>query len=204
MNSASTAQPVTTGPNSSSRIGFSTRKAMTVSLYQPGRLAHEGPAERLRQREGHAGSAARRSCGHGLELAPGRLAAAGLVEQTQQLFVRQQLVGVARRTTQHARRDARRANHGECRTRLRRADRRASARPARPSSRDRLRAAGRHRASAPCRSRCELSIAVALAQRVEAVALARMHLPRERERIEHRAEIAHADLRCCGGVGQRA
>ena len=32
---------------------------------------------------------------------------------------------------------------------------------------------------------------VALAERVEAVALARVHLPRERQRVDHRAEVAH-------------
>ena len=33
--------------------------------------------------------------------------------------------------------------------------------------------------------------AVALAQRIEAVALARVHLARERQRVDHRAEVAH-------------
>jgi hypothetical protein len=41
---------------------------------------------------------------------------------------------------------------------------------------------------------------VALAQRIEAVALAGMHVARERQRVEHRAGFAQAASRKAGGA----
>src|SRR5688572_26673827 len=193
MNSSSSIQPATSGPCSPPRNitrGLTTRNATIVSLYQsrawPGILRAKADARAL-----GISRLSRLAADFRFSLSPHRLAATDLVDHFQDALVRRQLVVTGTHDSQHT------AWPRSGRGLVRNTD--VELRDLAENQRRLAAGHGQIDVEQDLRiEQCAVQLAmrvvdaVALAQRIKAVALTRMHLPRQRQRVDHRAELAHA------------
>ena len=185
---------MTTGPEQQQQDRVRDQEADDRELVPARRLAHERAAERLRTACAVMPAPAPRAPRRGSNARQAVLPPLVLSSTHSRCSWAASSSAVARRTTQHAGAAASHARTVLAGLRWRRAVvERERALPARHRQVDLEQQVGVEQRAVQVAVR--VVDRVALAQRVEAVALPGVHLPRERQRVEHLAAVAHAEPR---------